>query len=302
MANLDLRPLSLGEILDRTFSLYRRHFPLFLGITALPYLLVLGLNLARTVTLPSAVVGRQPPTLGASLYAGGILGLVTVVVRFFAYVLSQGATVLAVSELYLGRNITIGESFGRMGGEVANLFGVLILNGLLILGAPFVCFVAAIVSVSPGLVFLGLLLLVFPGLYFACRLMVCVPGALLENIGPRSSLERSFKLTKDNVGRAFIIYLLYIILLWAAASLFTWPFAYEVTVSQRDPVMLRTWLGLTQVGAFVGEVLVGPFLTIATAVFYYDLRVRKEAFDLQLMMNPSGTIPTGPAGVPTMLS
>jgi hypothetical protein len=36
MADLDLRPLSLGEILDRTFSLYRRHFILFLGINAFP--------------------------------------------------------------------------------------------------------------------------------------------------------------------------------------------------------------------------------------------------------------------------
>jgi hypothetical protein len=31
MATLDLRPLSLGELLDRTFFLYRRHFLLFVG-------------------------------------------------------------------------------------------------------------------------------------------------------------------------------------------------------------------------------------------------------------------------------
>ncbi len=41
MAALDLRPLSLGELLDRTFFLYRRHFLLFIGIAAVPYL-VLG--------------------------------------------------------------------------------------------------------------------------------------------------------------------------------------------------------------------------------------------------------------------
>ena len=32
MADLDLRPLSLGEILDRTFSIYRKNFLLFAGI------------------------------------------------------------------------------------------------------------------------------------------------------------------------------------------------------------------------------------------------------------------------------
>src|ERR1700677_1109107 len=47
MATLDLRPLSLGEILDRTFTLYRSHFALFLGITAIPQLLVLALQLTQ---------------------------------------------------------------------------------------------------------------------------------------------------------------------------------------------------------------------------------------------------------------
>jgi hypothetical protein len=42
MAKLGLRPLSLGELLDRTFALYRQHFALFVGITALPQLLTLA--------------------------------------------------------------------------------------------------------------------------------------------------------------------------------------------------------------------------------------------------------------------
>src|SRR6266853_668038 len=41
MAALDLRPLSLGELLDRTFFLYRQHFLLFIGIAAMPYLILL---------------------------------------------------------------------------------------------------------------------------------------------------------------------------------------------------------------------------------------------------------------------
>ena len=55
MAEWDLRPLSIGEILDRTFTLYRRNFLLFLGITAIPRLLSLGLNLAQVAMnkLPS---------------------------------------------------------------------------------------------------------------------------------------------------------------------------------------------------------------------------------------------------------
>ena len=44
MTAFDLRPLNLGEILDRTFTLYRRHFLLFMGISAIPQTLVLAVN------------------------------------------------------------------------------------------------------------------------------------------------------------------------------------------------------------------------------------------------------------------
>src|SRR5271163_2101998 len=40
MDAMELRPLSTGEILDRTFTLYRRNFLLFLGISAIPHVLV----------------------------------------------------------------------------------------------------------------------------------------------------------------------------------------------------------------------------------------------------------------------
>ncbi len=60
---------------------------------------------------------------------------------------------------------------------------------------------------------------------------------------------------------------------------------------------------LAQVGNTVAETLVTPILLIATAVFYYDLRVRKEAFDLQLMMNPGAvTAAPSPGSLPSMLS
>ena len=302
MADLDLRPLSLGEILDRTFSLYRRNFVLFVGIVALPYLLVLALNLVQSTRLPLTVSGGQTPAVNNNPFAGGIMGLATIIVSLFAYLFSQGGSVFAVSDLYLGRQTTIGQSFSRMRGELGSLFGILFFNGLLVFGAPAACFFTAIVARAPALIFLGFALLFFPGFYFACRLLVCVPAGLLEDLGPRASVERSFGLTKDNAGRAFIIYVLYIILIWATASVLTWPFAAGVVASKNSPEMVRIWLALTQVGSFIANVLVGPFLTIAAAVFYYDLRVRKEAFDLQLMMNPSGNIPSGTAGVPHTLS
>ena len=64
--------------------------------------------------------------------------------------------------------------------------------------------------------------------------------------------------------------------------------------------MARMWLGWAQVGNFFATVLVVPFFTIATSVFYLDLRVRKEALDLQLMLNPGAV--AGSAAVSSMFS
>jgi hypothetical protein len=36
---------------------------------------------------------------------------------------------------------------------------------------------------------------------------------------------------------------------------------------------------------FVASLLTGPLATIGVALVYYDERIRKEAFDLQLMMS-----------------
>jgi uncharacterized membrane protein len=205
-----------------------------------------------------------------------------VVIYLIAILFSQGGTVFAVSELYLGRTTTIGQSFSRAKSELGTLFGVLFLNGLVLI--------------------VGFLLLIIPGIYMMCRLCVAVPAALLENLGPRDALERSFALTKGNAGRSFLIYLLYIVILYAAMMLFAIPFAVGVGASQNDPVVLRMWTALSEVGTFVAEVLITPILTISMAIFYFDLRVRKEAFDLQIMMNPLGGGVPAPRGATTLLS
>src|SRR5260370_21846179 len=169
MANLDLRPLSLGEILDRTFSIYRRNFLLFLGITALPNLLVLALNLVQTM-MTQIPVG-PPPSPGQQLQARpasgplafGIVGLfVGLFVYLVAYLFAQCGTVYAVSELYLGRQTSIGASLRRMLVQLVSLFGVILLNALAVMAAT--------------------LFLIIPGIYRAFRLLTSVPATLLVDL------------------------------------------------------------------------------------------------------------------------
>jgi hypothetical protein len=263
-SGFELRPLSIGDILDRTFLLYRRYFPLFLGITAIPQVLVLAWNLARTLT---ASAGNPTLTLALGAYnvALTFLGLILAVM---AYLFAQGATVLAVSELYLGKSTSISASLKRVWDDFGPLFGVIALNGLV--------------------VGFGFLLLVIPGIYLMCRLLVCVPAALIENRGPRESLGRAFDLTRANAGRAFVIVLFSTVLTYAAIALFVLPFTVAATLTAaHDPNKLRLYTALmTQISTTVASILVTPVTLIATSIFYYDLRVRKEGFDLEFMMNP----------------
>jgi hypothetical protein len=263
MNGLDLRPLSIGDILDRTFSLYRRHFLLFVGIAGIPQLLVLVFSLGQTLfSWNTTDILRGTRNVGTGI----LVLLVYLVVDIFAYLYSQGGTTLAVSELYLGRTTTIAESLRNVSGDLWSLFGLAILSGLSIAG--------------------GLILLIVPGIYIASRLLVCLPVALIEKRSPSEALSRSFELTKSFAGRAFVILVLFVVLTYAASLLFTVPAAIALALRAGGANMIRFWTAVTQVGASIGSILVTPILRIATAVFYYDLRVRKEGFDLQLMMDP----------------
>jgi hypothetical protein len=287
MATLDLRPLSLGELLDRTFFLYRRHFLLFFGIAAIPYSIFFVVNLL-TALLPllarSAVSGQVQPAKIASLAAsGGLLGFIAIFAGGVAFLFSVGATVFAVSEIYTGRQTTIRESLSRVRGQTGTIFGVMFLSGLLMIA--------------------GFIALVIPGIYLMCRICVATPAALLEDLGASDSIRRSFGLTKSFAGRAFMIYLLYFAMVWGIIAVFQLPFAFLMIAYAKQTQFLILWTVLMQIGNFIGGALVAPVSTIGFALFYYDLRVRKEAFDLQMMMQAIGADPAPPlvtGGVPSM--
>jgi hypothetical protein len=275
MAQLDLRPLTIGEILDRMFTLYRRHFVLFTGIATLPQIVSLAFNLGRTFFLNNPGTPRIIP------------GLTIVVVFFVSMVttlFAQAATILAVSDLYLSRPVTISDCLRRAWAEIGTVLAVGILNFLA---------VAA-----------GFIALIIPGIYVMCRLSVSVPAALIEQRSAQEALSRSWNLTKDNAGRAFVLFLLYLAISMAGGMLIGVPFAVATMVYKNNPGTLREVVALSQVANALLNIVLVPILLIATSVFYFDLRVRKEAFDLQFMMDPTSErmTPPGTGSVPSILS
>ena len=283
MATLDLRPLSLGELLDRTFTLYRGHFLLFLGISAIPQVFVLVIQLAQALVAPASNIFSLPnPNLPAQMPQFSVTGFAYMLAFMFAagivsvvaYLFSQGATVIAVS--------TLGGAFRRVRGKLATIFGVVVLTFLA--------------------VFAGCVLLIIPGIYIALRLAVGVQAAVLEGVGPGDALSRSFALTKENAGRVFLIFLLYAFLSYGLIALLGVPFIVGTFLAKNNSDLVRMFTMMTQVGSFIASSLVMPFGTIAMSLFYYDMRVRKEGFDLQMMMNPLGELAPAANGLPGVLS
>jgi hypothetical protein len=284
MAALDLRPLSLGELLDRTFFLYRRHFLLFIGIAAVPYLVILIPILFGLLLYGLPGRSQVPPSvLAVAAVVGVILIIVVSIAVFVAFLYSAGASVFAVSEIYAGRQPTIRGSFRLARGKAGTIFGVLILSGLIMLA--------------------GFIALIIPGLYLMCRIPLATAAAMIEDVGPSDAIRRSFDLTKDFAGRSALIYLLAAALTYGVGLMIQLPFFVLVAFSAKQSHLMLLWTVLGQVANFLGGIVVAPVHTIGFALFYYDLRVRKEAFDLQMMMQAIGADPMPPqitGGVPSM--
>ncbi len=267
MTGPDLRPLSLGEILDRTFSLYRNNFILFIGIAGIPHILILAVSVLQLY-----FYGNDNPFLpGGHPVTFFVVMAVALLIMIPTGLLASGGTVIAVSEVYLGRPVLISDALRRAWNKFGSLLGLTILSSLALLGSA--------------------LLLIIPAFYVGCRLAVSTPGIVIEGKGPRQAMKRSWQLTSDFTGRAFMILLLYFALSLAATALFSAPFTYGAIVNLKDPAASQVWKVMNQISTSIGNVLIEPILLIGLSIFYFDLRVRKEAFDLQLMLDPAGTPP-----------
>jgi uncharacterized membrane protein len=251
-----LRPLTIGELLDRTFSFYRQHFVLFVGIAALPNLFGLAFGLPRVFV--------DPRTSG---YGATILWLIAnLAVALIASTLSQGATVIAVSQIQLGRETNVREAFATIRAQL----GELIIIGLN-------------VALRVGL---GFLLFIVPGVLLALKYAVAIPVAILEQNGVSASLSRSGDLTQGDRGRIFLIYLLLFILLFAAGLVWQIPagIVARIIAGGATPQLPVSAQIVLQFGTFVSRSILAPIMTIAFTLVYYDERVRKEAFDLEHMI------------------
>jgi glycerophosphoryl diester phosphodiesterase family protein len=245
-----LRPLTVGEILDTSFSLYRRHF----GALATVALVCTGIPLVLRMFLEASGGFLVNLTLGI-LYA-----LSVVVLNLVA----TAATVFIVSESYLGRPLSARDALRR---------------STPYLGRILVC--SLLMAMAVGL---GFLLLFIPGVILAVGLALAIPAVVLEpGTSASGALSRSWELTRGARWRIFGLGITLLVLLYVPVVAITGLFA--LLIPQSGGMFGAASVGMVMAIAVGGlvQMFIYPLFYCVLTVAYYDLRVRREGFDLELL-------------------
>ena len=295
-----MRPMGIADILDETVELYKTSFVLLVGIAAVmyvPYALLDYFRLTRSMSVISMHNPRGPSSedmfsfLGASFLALGYLVLIAPIVT--------GALTYAISERYLDRRVTVVDSFRRV--FSASIFGQLLLAIVIkvtVLGVPmgmvvtalfFVGIAAATATKSAALVAIPILLLVGLALgvgavYLLLRLVLLEATIVVENRGIVYSLTRTWTRMPGNMLKCVALYLISGIAIGVVNLISSGPTQTIITTAMMRGASPPQWIMIlhTTITTLVSMIL-APVTSIVTILLYYDIRIRKEGFDLELL-------------------
>lgn len=282
----DLRPMNFGEVLDASLSIFRRHFGLFLHLSVV----VMG--------VPMAVFVYFTTRLEADFRIRPIATMLTLVPVLLVYYLASlvltAATVRVISDSYLGREPRFRDAIGLGMGRIWPLFlvglGKSVLLGLIVIGVGIVG--AVLVPVARSALVVGVLggaALIIGGMWFliyvACGYGVTTPVVVLEELPSAfDAFARSWELTRGSklrvLGFALVAFLLFNSIPSGVLQ------AIAAAIQERSPV-----IGLfAMVLAHAIPMLLLPIISCVFTLMYYDLRVRREAFDLQILGQQLGIV------------
>jgi len=260
-----LRPLSVGELLDAAFKLYRSRF----GALTL-CVLVAVVPLSILTTLVQASTSETAFELDATATAGGGSAaaagqLVVLVLTVLMFGLASAACLRIVSGAYLGRDVTWQESLAFAGRRVGAIVGVLAILTVLLI----VAFVA----------------LVLPGIWLSVITVTTLPVLLVEGVGGFAAVRRSVSLVRGRwwptFGTVLVAYVITTVLTLVVAAIV----GATILADAGNEVLVAIVLTLANVLSYAVSL---PILAAVATLVYFDLRVRKEGFDLHLLAERVG--------------
>lgn len=290
-----LRPLGLGQLLDRAIRLYRRHFLTFTGIVALMLVPITLFQLVATlINLPNALAANEAlqnstgsdPAEVFQAFNAMSGGFITIITSILQTVLVQGLAIAALSRAaattYLNDEIDIFTAYGKS----ASQWPRVLLGMFLFYILTVVLSILSLVVICIGWIFgFGIVIYastVINNLY--------IPIMVIEEKGPMAALRRAWDLTR----RRFWWVLVFMMVLWLLSVAAIYGPAFLVAfISQTvlDSALPTADFATQSSIQTVIQTLFTLFLSLiayplqiaATIVLYFDLRIRTEGFDLTYM-------------------
>lgn len=247
-----LRPLSVGEILDTSFSLYRRHFAALATVAVI----CTGLPLVLRLFLEA----------GGGVFSNVPLLLLYMLSLVVLSLVATGATVFIVSESYLGRPLSAREALAR--------------------ATPYMGRILICSFLMAFLIGLGFILFFIPGIILGVGLALAIPAVVLEpGRSASAALSRSWELTRGSRWRIFALGVTLIVLLYVPFFAITGVLTFLLARGGAPAVAGAVSSSAIVALAFAGlvQIFIYPLFYCVLTVAYYDLRVRKEGFDLELL-------------------
>ncbi|MCD6020359.1 MAG: hypothetical protein K0R20_69 [Actinomycetia bacterium] len=248
--------MGVGEILDAAIKLYRSQWKRLMAIVAI---VLVPITFLRGFTERSLGTSFSPPStvpedVDTTLIAGGVVALIQfLVVQPFL----TAAIAKASADVYLGHPVLVGPTFRFAVSRIHSILWISILAGLAML--------------------LGFVLLIVPGVFVLVRLFFGSTVFVIEGKKGSKALGRSWRLGKGHFWKILGTFLLASIMAAVVQAILALP--GEAAFAAIGPA---GW-PLYAIGLSLAAILTGPFTTLIAVLLYFDLRIRKEAFDLEIM-------------------
>jgi Membrane domain of glycerophosphoryl diester phosphodiesterase len=263
-----LRPLAFGEILDVALKIVARHWRVLVACVAI---VVLPVQLASTLLVYSIDPARfdlnasgTTTTTADDSEVGALVA--ASVLQFLSVMLAAAACFKAVGDGYLGGEPGLGRSLSFGLTRIPRLFGIYIVVG--------VCVVV------------GLILFIAPGVWIGTVWSLAVPAMLFERTGVFAALSRSFELVKGRFWGVLGLLVVSVLIVFAISFVLGLLIGGLGAVVTADSEVAGAIVNL--VATVVSNMITLPLFAAVLTVLYFDQRVRKEGFDLQLLADGLG--------------
>jgi len=283
--------MQLGEILDGSFNIYRRHFGLFMRLSlALVWLpTAAGIYMqVRFSNSPFEMLNILEQHTGTTV----LFGLLLIVVWTTAGLLLKAGTIRIISDSYLGQEPQLGSALRFGVSKILPLLLVTFSKNLLLILVPgagalvvvLLVMVGKLVGVGGLIGFVGFVGLGWFVVWVACVYGTTTPIVVLEDLTSSfDAFGRSWELTRGARGKVFGT----AVVAWLISQLL--PQMVVGGISGALGAAGNTSLQpLFVVVASLMGIVLAPILPCAITLLYYDLRVRREAFDLQVLSEQMG--------------